>query len=53
MDDVIAVLSELADVAPGAPCASNVGCEDPIDAQDALDILAFVASPGNFPFPQC
>jgi hypothetical protein len=53
MDDFIAVLSEVAGVPPGAPCDENIGCEDPIDAQDALDILAYMASPADFPLPPC
>ncbi len=53
VDDALAVLREVADVPPGAPCAGNVGCEIPIDAQDALDIMKFAASPTDFPLPAC
>jgi hypothetical protein len=52
-EDVVAVLAEVADVPPGAPCSGNVGCEDPIDEQDALDTLKFVAAPADFPLPTC
>jgi len=48
----VELLSE-AGVPPGVACPGNVGCEAPIDAQDALDILKYVASPADFPLPLC
>lgn len=53
MDDFVAVMTEVAGVAPGAPCADQVGCEDPVDARDALDIVKYVASPADYPLPDC
>jgi hypothetical protein len=46
LDDLTAVLSELAGVDPGAPCAdrADVNCSGSLDADDALRILAFVAN---------
>jgi hypothetical protein len=43
--DVIAALSEVEDVDPGAPCSdlANADCDGELDADDALSILLYVA----------
>ena len=52
-DDFMAAMTEVAGLPPGAPCSDRVGCEDPVDTRDALDILKFVAAPADFPFALC
>ncbi len=55
MEDVIAALSQVAGVDPGAPCSdrSDVNCNGGLDADDALRIAAFVAGTPMTPPSSC
>jgi hypothetical protein len=55
LDDMIAVLSELAGVDPGAPCdeRADADCDDDVDSEDALRIVAHVAGVAMTPPVGC